>query len=184
MASRHFTILCFLLFSLAYAQPKNPNPNPNPLIQQECNRTTAPTACLQCLEPDPDSRAADRAGLATVLVKCVVARSKSLLAAMSPLGQGFLAKRDKVGVTVFLVCNVAIDGMALELPDAVGFLAKGDYQGANGVVQGALKYQDACLFLAKSRGRVSQLFAPSLLDEVAANVALSEAFSQIVGMPA
>ncbi|KAK7257059.1 hypothetical protein RIF29_30756 [Crotalaria pallida] len=97
------------------------------LIQAECRLTLFPSLCIECIKSDPSYRQADKKGIATIIVKCLINHASTLQSGTSQIASSVLSPTMKV---VFQTCATGYGFANQVLNDATRALTNFDAVGA------------------------------------------------------
>jgi pectinesterase inhibitor-like protein len=146
----------------------------NKLIRTECHNAEVPATCMQCVESDRRAAAANRVGIATILVTCLENQAKTLAANMSELAS---SSKDPAMKIVFKECCQGYSSAEKGLSSATSCLKNGRYEDAERFVNEALEYELTCHSKIESyRAGISEY----IVHEMKIYEQLSEAANRIV----
>lgn len=144
------------------------------LIQMECHNAEVPTTCMLCLKSDRGAAAADKVGIATILVNCLKNHANTLAANMSDLVSG---TKDQVVKIVLHECGQGYSSAKKKLSSATSSLKSGKYDDAERFVNEALKYELTC---HSKIGSYKERIPEDIVHEMKIYEELSEAAKRIV----
>ncbi|XP_022716591.1 pectinesterase inhibitor-like [Durio zibethinus] len=129
----HLILLLFASFQLVFSDEK--------LIEVQCHNAEVPAACIQCLKSDPGGEAADKVGIATIIINCLSNNAETQENNMSSLASSV---QDKNLKSLFQDCKKGFFEAKHDLSTATNQLKSKNYDKTNHYVRTALEEEIIC----------------------------------------
>ncbi|XP_039066477.1 pectinesterase inhibitor-like [Hibiscus syriacus] len=137
-----YTLILFLLsISFNHVGHRNLVSADEALIQSECHNADNPATCIRCVKSDPRGESADKVGIATIVLSCLIHSAEVQSANMIDLTKYDFEEDVK---QMLLNCATGFFEAQINLTNATDLLMNKDYNGTNSLVKQALVQEVKC----------------------------------------